>query len=314
MTLTIAAPTTLPSLSPGAAVTVPPRPLSTWFSTKVEGRRSSLPMTPAATSRGAKRKSRRAPRVPAQRSGRATHLRPPTAQLVRRDPLAAITFASSPGLTIAAHTRVRAKVAAQVSTAERQRQRRRLRPRSAAEPNALEQALCASTPPSYGRCSRSVPQQTGAPRRPYRRVASRPTVTTLEHAPTTTTTPTAEAIIPRHLWASPTWRPRRRKRRRRRALARSRTLPFYLISGALLTSVRSLSWSVNLFPVCTTLFKTGRILNYAPRGRRFAGPTATSRLCETCSRMTFSSIPNTTRRAIGTGGSSCRWAKGGRPR
>ena len=237
MTLTIAAPTTLPSLSPGAAVTVPPRPLSTWFSTKVEGRRSSLPMTPAATSRGAKRKLRRAPRVPAQRSGRATHLRPPTAQLVRRDPRAATTFASSPGSTIAAHTRVRAKVTAQVSAAASGRQRRRLRPRSA-KPNASEQALCASTPPSYGRCSRSVPQQTGAPRRPYRRVASRATVTILELAPMATTTLTAEVIIPRHLWASSTRRPRKRKRRRRRARTRSRTLPFYLTSGALLTSVR----------------------------------------------------------------------------
>ncbi len=50
--------------------------------------------------------------------------------------------------------------------------------------------------------SRSVPQQTGTPRRPCRRVASRATVTTLELAPTATTTPTAEVIIPRHLWAS----------------------------------------------------------------------------------------------------------------
>ena len=106
----------------------------------------------------------------------------------------------------------------------------------------------------------------------------------------------------------------KKKRRKRRAQARSWTLPFYLISGALLTSVRSLSWSVNLYPVCTMLCKTERISSCAPRGRLFAGPTATSLLCETCNQIAFSSTLNTTRRATATGASYCRWAKVGRPR
>ena len=172
------------------------------------------------------------------------------AQLERRDPRTVALYAFTQGRTTAALTHGSPATGAVLdSAAASSRQRRHHRPQSV-KPSASERGSYASTPLWYGLCSQRNPQGAVTPHSLYRRMASRANAATPELTPTVTmNTPAAEAIIPKNLWASSIRRPgTRRRRRKRRARARSRTLPFYLISGALLTSARYLNWSVNPHP------------------------------------------------------------------
>ena len=131
------------------------------------------------------------------------------AQLERRDPRTVDLYAFTQGRTTTdlTHSMTPATGAVLDSAAANSRQRRRHRSQSA-KPSASERGSCVSTPLLYGLCFQRDPQEAVTPHRPYRRAASRADVATLELAlMATTNTPTAEVIIPKHLWASSTRRP-----------------------------------------------------------------------------------------------------------